>query len=76
MPNAKHPADASIVNPTAKKSKVDSDLPKRFPWAADGSAKVWELISELSEPANFGVLFGEKEVGDVSNQLLSALAWI
>ncbi|KAF8493592.1 hypothetical protein JB92DRAFT_2625940, partial [Gautieria morchelliformis] len=48
----------------AAKTRKDDEakgIPTTLPWSANKNAKIWELITELSKPENFKVLFRKKD---------------
>jgi hypothetical protein len=51
----------------AGKSKKPKVLLPEILWSENNHSRVWKLIAELSQKANYKVLFGKKDQHEVSN---------
>jgi hypothetical protein len=76
MPRKRANPDTAHGEVSVKKRKEDEviGIPTILPWSGNKNAKIWELISGLSRPENFKVLFGKKEQKEVEYYLFCLFA--
>jgi hypothetical protein len=74
MPRKHANPDTAHGEVSVKKRKEEIGIPTILPWSGNKNAKIRELISGLSRPENFKVLFGKKEQKEVEYYLFCPFA--